>query len=395
MTTSDQDGQRQLTRKQLREIRLTGSTPVISEQEAAAAAQPSTVLPHAAEPVEIAPVPDVENGQADAPLTRRQMRALEHARSATEEQEADEPIADASAAAGPEIEVPVVEEPVAPAPESPAAEQQLPGGLVSGVPAFDQAPVSPAAGVPRFDASDAAVAAVPAADSDVEPEADVASEAQVAAGASDRDQVAAIFDAPVEDDVPVVTDAATEADAAKSGDEPEADEVEVITAERPVVGAAFGLGIKPEKPVGALFDDLLDGRSSSGSHHSASTALIFTPSADAGSLSGPIASTGELLITGTYALPDGIGSQGHAHGTADGRDADAVLLDGELAPASSPTPIAASSAVSTSKSAGEVIRPPSPDKGNKLMLTLAIVAGGLALALAATLIIAATTGVFG
>jgi hypothetical protein len=122
---------------------------------------------------------------------------------------------------------------------------------------------------------------------------------------------------------------------------------------------------------------------------------FFTPSIGAGSLSGPIASTGELLITGTYALADGIGSQGHAHGKADGRDADAVLLDGELAPASSPTPIAASSAVSTSKSAGEVIRPPVPDKGNKLMLTLAIVAGGLALALAATLIIAATTGVFG
>lgn len=162
-----------------------------------------------------------------------------------------------------------------------------------------------------------------------------------------------------------------------------------------MVGAAFGIGVKPtakDHHVPA-FDDLIDGDSSG--RHTGSSALIFTPSPGMGSLSGPVASTGELLITGTYSLPDGIGSQGHAHGVADGKDVDAVLIDGELAPASSPTPIAASSAVSTLKPAGEVIRPPAPDKGNKLMLTLAIVAGGLALALAAALIIAFTTRVFG
>jgi hypothetical protein len=356
MTTSDQDGERQLTRKQLREIRLTGSTPVITEEDAAAAAQPSTVLPRAADPVEIPPVPEVEISEPDAPLTRRQMRSLEHLRGGSDEQSidaeaaADEVVAEESAIAEPAEEEPALdkaagEEPVLAEavfeePES-DVEPADPGedALVSEVPVFEPRPA--ADGVFRFDGSNSTATPVEA-----EPTAD-------------------------------------------------AEELEVITAERPVVGAAFGLGVKPEKPVGALFDDLLDGRSSSGSHHSASTALIFTPSVGAGSLSGPIASTGELLITGTYALPDGIGSHGHAHGTTDGRDIDAVLLDGELAPASSPTPIAASSAISTSKSAGEVIRPPVPDKGNKLMLTLAIVAGGLALALAATLIIAATTGVFG
>src|SRR5690606_353765 len=89
MSTSDQNGHGQLTRKQLREIRLTGSTPVITGEEPAAAAQPSTVLPRAAEPVEIAPVPDVEVTESDAPLTRRQMRALEHLRAAGEEQAGD------------------------------------------------------------------------------------------------------------------------------------------------------------------------------------------------------------------------------------------------------------------------------------------------------------------
>ena len=383
MTTSEQDGQQKLTRKQLREIRLTGSTPVITEAEATAASQPATVLPRAAEPVEIAPVHDAEAKESGAPLTRRQMRALEHAHAADDHVEVDESESEAQEPQAQEPEAAVVEEPavetvsaeapVVAAPATSTEDQHVSDGLVSGVPPFDRTTESATAGVPRFG-------------SDLESPSDAAAEA----GSSDRDQVAAIFDAPAEDDSQLVD--ASETGSAESD---QADELEVITAERPVVGAAFGLGVKPEKPAGALFDDLLDGRSSSGSHHSASTALIFTPSVGAGSLSGPIASTGELLIIGTYALPDGIGSQGHAHGTTDGRDADAVLLDGELAPASSPTPIAASSAISTSKSAGEVIRPPAPDKGNKLMLTLAIVAGGLALALAATLIIASTTGVFG
>ncbi|MFC7789550.1 hypothetical protein ACU045_11275 [Microbacterium sp. MAHUQ-60] len=375
MSTSDQNGHGQLTRKQLREIRLTGSTPVITGEEPAAAAQPSTVLPRAAEPVEIAPVPDVEVTESDAPLTRRQMRALEHLRAAGEEQAGDsaaEPQAVDAPDAEPahavvESEAPVVEpEPVVEI-AHPLADESV----------AQRQPVEPASRPVEPQSSDELVSAVPVFDA-----------------GTDRDQVAEIFEGPSDEASPdhAVT---PDAEAAGSDAEHTSDEVEVVTAERPVVGAAFGLGVKPEKPAGALFDDLLEGGSSSGSQHSASTALIFTPSSGAGSLSGPIASTGELLITGTYALPDGIGSHGHAHGTTDGRDADAVLLDGELAPASSPTPIAASSAVSTSKSAGEVIRPPAPDKGNKLMLTLAIVAGGLALALAATLIIASTTGVFG
>jgi hypothetical protein len=163
-----------------------------------------------------------------------------------------------------------------------------------------------------------------------------------------------------------------------------------------MVGAAFGIGVKRAHGghgAPAAFDELLES-GSAGPHKTAST-IIFTPSPGAGSLSGPVASTGELLITGTYQLPEGVGSQGHALGTTDGKDIDAVLLDGELAPASSPTPIAASSAISTSKPAGEVIRPPAPDKSSKLTLTLAIVAGGLALALAAALIIAFTSGVLG
>ncbi|MBN7792245.1 hypothetical protein [Microbacterium esteraromaticum] len=348
MSTSNQDGQARLTRKQLREIRLTGSTPVITDEEASADATPEE--PAQTAPAEVAspaaaPVtpdatestPEQSSAEPHVPLTRRAARAQERIRTGSvplpEQADAVAPAADA--------------EPAQPRP----VERE---NVVSAVPGFAPAeePAKPAS-----------------------PATDAAVSAPAEQGHSSLRELFA-------------------ARAAEAGlAVPDTHEHE--PADRPKVGAAFGIGVRhdeqPQHPT--AFDDLLGG-GSSGSH-SASTALIFTPSPGVGSLSGPVASTGELLITGTYALPDGLGSQGHAVGTTDGKEADAVLIDGELAPASSPTPIAAASAVATSKPAGEVIRPPAPDKGNKLMLTLAIIAGGLALALAAALIIAFTTRVLG
>ncbi len=107
-----------------------------------------------------------------------------------------------------------------------------------------------------------------------------------------------------------------------------------------------------------------------------------------------MAATGEILITGTFALPDHYGSTGTVPGRADGKEADAVLVDGELPAASSPTPIAASAAISTIKSADEIIKPPAPERGSRLMVVLAITAGVLAVALAGVLILAITTGIF-
>ena len=333
--STEEDGHT-LTRKQLRELRLTGSTPVVSGEEAAAARAAQSEKP-SDRPEDVAPAdaggrsaaagsdsaepssPSATVPASSAPLTRRAARAQERGRTgsvpvvAVEQQSAaEEPFAQEPFAQEPVVEEPVVEEPVV---EEPVVEEL-------------------------------------------------------------------VVDAPV-------------GSLAQAGGSAEADEAETdAEPDRPMVGAAFGIGVK-RAPSGqgipTAFDDLLE-TGSPGSHKTAST-LIFTPSPGAGSLSGPVASTGELLITGTYALPDGMGSQGHALGTTDGKDVDAVLIDGELAPSSSPTPIAASSAISTSKPAGEVIRPPVPDKGSKLTLTLAIVAGGLALALAAALIIAFTTGV--
>lgn len=312
MTTSDQQGP--LTRKQLREIRLTGSTPVISSEEAAAT-PPVPPRPRVAEPVKAAPTPPpaADSGAGGGvPLTRRQAREQAKARTGS---------------------LPVT-----------SAEQTM------------------------------------KQDSDEQPTEALNPGAIPLAAVSKAEQ----GDAPADDgDIAHVHDA---------------DDTEV----RPTVNSAFGEGVLADAtdandahaPFRPSFDELLNVGDSTGSQHSAPNALIFTPSPGEGSLSGPVASTGEILITGSYELPQGMGSHGHPLGTTDGKDIDAVLIDGELPAASSPTPIAASSAVSTIKPAGEVIRPPAPEKGNRLMLILAIVAGGLALGLGVVLVFAFTTNVF-
>ena len=58
------------------------------------------------------------------------------------------------------------------------------------------------------------------------------------------------------------------------------------------------------------------------------------------------------------------------------------------------TPMSASGSVSTELSPGEVFNAPAPEKGGKLMMSLAITAGVLALALVGVLILAFVTGVF-
>lgn len=356
-----------LTRKQLRELRLTGSTPVVGGEESAgaqsapaepASAEPATAEPAPAEPATTEPAPaepaseaqaepasaaEAQTESSAAPLTRRAARAQDRLRTdsvslvPTEQQwVVDEPVVEA-----PVVEAPVVEEPVV---EAPVVEAPVVEAPVVDAPA-DESP-SLVSGIPSF---------------------------------TPKAAKAPLFDTPAESGEHGESDGAHGADR----------------TDRPMVGAAFGIGVKRAAAgdgAPTAFDDLIE-TGSAGAHPTSST-LIFTPSPGSGSLSGPVASTGELLITGTYALPEGIGSQGHALGTTDGKDIDAVLLDGELAPASSPTPIAASAAVSTSKPAGEVIRPPVPDKSSRLTLTLAIVAGGLALALAAALIVAFISGVF-
>lgn len=132
----------------------------------------------------------------------------------------------------------------------------------------------------------------------------------------------------------------------------------------------------------------------SGSTAGNSSALILKDMPGVAALNAPITATGELILTSSHTLPEGFGSSGAAAGTTDGRDVDAELIDGELPMSSSPSPIAASSAVSTSKAPGEVIRPPAPEKNHKLMLTLGITAGVLGVALIGVVVYVFASGVF-
>lgn len=385
MSTSDQQGHGPLTRKQLREIRLTGSTPVISVEEAAAAAAVATPpvppKPEAPESTTVEPTLPAGSGASDTEgetshgpvgLTRRQVRERE--RAATGSVPVDESDA-----------------PDGSAPEN-AAEETQPV-----VPASEPKSETPASSAPDDDdedddddddhAADEGLPAPVSASTSVEATDD---DAQTAPEAGDTS--AAVAELGIDAD-PVDANDDVLADVAES------DDVDIAEGERPTVNSAFGQelltdGAETRKPFSPSFDELLTVGDSTGSQHLAPNTLIFNPSPGDGSLSGPVASTGEILVTGSYELPKGLGSQGHAHGTTDGKDVDAVLIDGELPPASSPTPIAASAAVSTIKPAGEVIRPPAPEKGNKLMLILAIVAGGLALALGVSLIVAFNSNVF-
>lgn len=159
----------------------------------------------------------------------------------------------------------------------------------------------------------------------------------------------------------------------------------------PQLGSALLAGMAADPDPRPSFDQLIS-RPSAGAAGTGS-ALIVTDSAPQG-ITAPVNATGEVLVTGSLALPDLFATTGQMPGTSEGLDIDATFADGELPQHSSPTPIAASAAISTVKTTAEIIKPPAPEKGSRLMLALAITAGVLALALVGVLILAFATGVF-
>lgn len=423
MSTPEQPETPQLTRKQLRDIRNTGATPIIDPAAApvttaddgptggpadeapaapppieeslpAVVAPPSPAAPlaRAAEPVFLPepPAPDRSIDLGVTPLTRRQARQQERIRTASVPVITPE----VSAAYASQSLVAASEAP--PADDAPGGETQAADtphgddpvaarGVTSG-------PIAQVEDAPAEDAnSDEIVVEEPVSEfeqesphaeteeSSVEPYEAAPAEAEEA----ELEEESPDLEEPDLEEPENLEEPAAEAEPAQ----------EVTRTVAPGFGAALLAGdgpIEPE-PVSS-FDDLIT-RSSSGSV-ATPNALILTQIPDGGAIVAPVNATGEVLITGTFNLPEGLGSTGHAVGTADGKETDAVLVDGELPAHSSPTPIAASAAISTAKQPGEIIKPPTPEKGGKLMLTLAITAGVLALALVGVLILAVTTGVF-
>lgn len=404
MSTPDQPSTPPLTRRQLRELRNTASTPIITPEQAQADAEMSDAAAEeaaeaaAAHEAEVAPertpiaLDDLSDLDPDAqPVTRRQARLLEKLRTgtldvvpadtgeveSTEPEEELEPAAatedagDAEEAEGhpadageSEVDEPV-EEPV-------AADEPADGEAVDD--AVEQVEEEPQGS----DSEPGLETETPAHDDAPEtgtgsPEGEEPVEAQV--------------DTDAEDSVESEPDGAQQERSA--ADEEEKEPARVVA---PDLGAQLLEDGAAHVDLPPSFDHLLT-RGGSGSA-SAPNALILSQTPDTGSLSVPILGTGELIITGSYQLPDTFGSTGAAPGVSDGKDADAALMDGELPAASSPTPIAASAAISTIKSADEIIRPPAPEKGSRLMMTLAICAGALGLAIATVLVLILVNGNF-
>lgn len=370
-----------LTRKQLRELRNTGATPVItSAPSPAEPAQPAAApLPRPAAPVIVpaAPVADSAVDLGVSPLTRRQARQQERIRTAS---------------------VPVITPEVIAAHSASVATQVSVDDEASQAPVADAAVANAATEAPVDETATAALRDLfgmpETAPSEVVPDEPVL-EAPEPSMPSAWVPVAA----DVEPDVVEQTDAATDrvaepaaAPAAEPAAAPVAEPVQPAP-ERAIVNPMLGSAVIAGEPALELppsFDQLLS-RPSSGSGGTPN-ALILPHTGDS-PIAGPVSATGDVIVTGMYNLPEGLGSVGHAPGVADGKEVDAVLVDGELPAHSSPTPIAASAAVSTIKSAEDVIRPPAPEKGSRLMITLAITAGVLALALVGVLILAFVTGV--
>lgn len=377
----------QLTRRQLRELRNTASTPIITGDETAAEAPPEPVpaapLPREAEPVVI-PEPPASEASVDLgspALTRRQARQQEKIRTAS---------------------IPII---------APDAVHSLDGDDTGDAPveatdgAVDEAEHDPAeddaVGEDDAVAEDDAAWAEPEADGEPDPETGDAADASsdgTTDGSSDG-EASPDADDELIDAFPGATGTHPSfTDAEHAGDGAGDDDVEAPSTERHVVSEELGAALlsgssAPIEPP-TSFDQLLSRSAAVTGAFTAPSALILSQTPDGGPLVAPVTATGEVLITGTFSLPDRFGSTGVVPGSADGAEVDAVLVDGELPASSSPTPIAASAAISTIKSAEDVIRPPAPEKGSRLMIFLAITAGVLAAALAGVLIVALATGVF-
>ncbi|WJM14281.1 hypothetical protein [Microbacterium arborescens] len=411
----------QLTRRQLRELRNTASNPIIVDPDAtddasAVGEAPTPApapLPRAAEPVEVppAPVPQASVDLGSPALTRRQARLQEKIRTASI------PVVTATG------EHPTVsgdhadtDHADADVPESPDSTGEQANEDVDHVEDGASIEDAAAADIERADAdaaSDAPEEEVPEEEApgeetpeeDAADHADEAGESEVAAPEADESEVVehdAEHDTVAPEAVDGAWEPAAEAEAKTENQDAgvaEAEHGDDEESERHVVsndlGADLLAGEATATEVPASFDQLLSRSAAATGAFTTPNALILAENPDAGPLVAPVTATGEVLITGTFSLPENFGSTGVVPGVADGKEVDAVLVDGELPASSSPTPIAASAAISTIKSAEDVIRPPAPEKGSRWTVALAITAGALALALAGVLLVSLFTGVFG
>jgi hypothetical protein len=119
-----------------------------------------------------------------------------------------------------------------------------------------------------------------------------------------------------------------------------------------------------------------------------STLILGSPMA---TFTGPIGGTGEIMVTGSIDLPRTMSGTADPD-TQDRADYDRSLDHEPPAPPTAGTPVSASRAVSTHTSARDIIAPPARSKKPSIVPILAITAGVLMVAVIAVIVTSLLTG---
>lgn len=297
--------------------------------------QPMAVLPAPAQAATAPAEPETSGGRT---LTRREMRAMLQAQEANQQ-----------ANHAPAIAEPVF--PVAFTPDSEASPSADESTSAAPAPAAESADTgvtsSPTSAFTAFGAPVSAAASVPPA----------ASEPQLVSAADDEDDV--------DDDL--------------SAQE-----------RRPFTPPTGHWSTAAELEDGA---EPITSRNVTHSTAATTTNALILPSLPQADATGPLTSTGEILVTGSIDLPRSMGATG-AHDRIDSSDIDR-LLDGEENEfnTSEVAPVRASRAISTHTSTRGVIAPPKK-RGNTLPVVLMVTAGVLAVGVIGLLIAAYVLHIF-
>ncbi|WP_426521066.1 hypothetical protein ACPPVQ_09860 [Diaminobutyricibacter sp. McL0618] len=134
------------------------------------------------------------------------------------------------------------------------------------------------------------------------------------------------------------------------------------------------------------FDQVLSRSVGASGAATTTNALILPVVPSAPDATGPLTSTGEILVTGSIDLPRGLGSTGQHPDRYDTSDMDRMFeQDGDEFNTSDVAPIRASRAVSTHTSTRGVITPPKK-RGGRLPVVLSITAAVLAIGVVGLLV---------
>ncbi len=134
------------------------------------------------------------------------------------------------------------------------------------------------------------------------------------------------------------------------------------------------------------FDQVLSRSVGASGAATTTNALILPVIPSAPDATGPLTSTGEILVTGSIDLPRGLGSTGQHPDRYDTSDMDRMFeQDGDEFNTSDVAPIRASRAVSTHTSTRGVITPPKK-RGGRLPVVLSITAAVLAIGVVGLLV---------